>query len=79
MEPSVAFNFIPADETLDRLYTQANGTCLVALDRCLKEIRNSPKSYGYDAAWKRSYEVAKRMVLAVKEVGYCLPLEKRAS
>lgn len=66
-----------SDDTLVRLISMTNQTCMVAIDKTLAAIRRSESSYS--AAAVRTGSIAERMCRAVTEVGYALPLEKRTS
>ncbi len=58
------------DETLDRLVSMVNSTCLVALDKTLYAIRGRFGSYNGTA-------ISERMTRASKEVRFTLPVDQR--
>lgn len=65
-----------ADETLERLIAMTNQTCIVALDKTLAAIReNEYKTYKSKSA--RCWDIAERIVRAIREVGLTLPVHQR--
>lgn len=63
------------DDTLERLISMTNQTCLVALDKTIAAIKRSPGQY--TASAERVSNIAERVHRAVYEIAMTLPPEKR--